>query len=133
VGEHLSSKHEALSLKKKKKKANVVVQRTLLLCFSKNKSKIQADSISGSYSSFPIFILSIYLSIYESLGFELRALHLLGRHTLTSFCFIYFGDRVSHLCSGQLDSQSFCLCFQSSYDERHRPPHPAFIGGDVVS
>jgi hypothetical protein len=63
-----------------------------------------------------------FLSFFTLLGFELRALPLLGWLSATratppaSFCFSYFWDTLSHLCSGCSRIRSSFLCFLCSWD-----------------
>jgi hypothetical protein len=76
------------------------------------------------------FFLSFCFFLLAVLGFELKALHLLGRHLPLKphplSCFSYFSGGVSHFCLDRSGPQ-FDLCFPHSWDKRHMPPCPAFF------
>jgi hypothetical protein len=75
--------------------------------------------------------VSFFLAV---VGFELRTLLLLGRCSYhlsyvplpSPFRFVFF-FWVSRLCVSQPGPRSSYLHFLHSWDDRHMPPHPAFI------
>jgi hypothetical protein len=68
-------------------------------------------------------------NFFPVLGFEFRALHLLGRSSTTwvtppaLFCLSYFSDRESCFCWDGLEPPSSYLCLLCSCNYRREPPH----------
>jgi hypothetical protein len=86
---------------------------------------------------FVIVIIIFNLYFLAVLRSELMDLGLLGRCSTTwatpppwPFCFGYFWDWVSYLCLGWPGLWFSYLCFPHSWDDRDRPPYPAFVGWD---
>jgi hypothetical protein len=86
-----------------------------------------------------ILSLSLFFFFLVVLGFELKALRLLGRHSTTwailpvLFCVEYFQNRISWtVCPGWLQPPPLRdppdLCLLSSKDYRHEPP----VQGGIV-
>jgi hypothetical protein len=94
---------------------------SLLKLFSKN---LQID--------FTFVFILLFLHILAELGFDLRDLCLLGRHSVTRvmpstlFALIIFLNRVL-LVHGQSGSRSSYLHFLCGWDDRHEPPCSVFF------
>jgi hypothetical protein len=98
-----------------------------------NKSK-QPTTTACHVIWLPFFFFFFLVTRFELrlLAFARQALNILSYAT-RYFYFMYFMNRVLHLCLSHSGQPSSYLCFLSSWNARLASPHPVFIGWDEVS